>query len=202
MERRGRVSRLHKALEGYETGEDRVQLLEGLILKTRTRTSSPCRVSQSSEIWSKEVEERGREQNNEDGKAEETVKRGKSKYRAVQTDFQSPALRLSRSPAPVLCPVSSSAGISVSKPVLVLIRNSTILLPSAQHSTHLQLMPVAMTMSTGSPTEAFHLMWPAYNSSLQMALIQYQQDAYRRHTYRMFAGVMDCMERRARGQRT
>ncbi|KAL7834691.1 hypothetical protein SRHO_G00289380 [Serrasalmus rhombeus] len=35
-------------------------------------------------------------------------------------------------------------------------------------------LPVPMTISTGSPIEAHH-MWPAYTSSLQMALIQYQR---------------------------
>ncbi|XP_036436866.1 C2 calcium-dependent domain-containing protein 6-like [Colossoma macropomum] len=79
MERRGRLSQLHKDLEDCETGEDRVQLLESLILKTGTRTSSPCKTNQSTEIRSEEAEERRREENSEDGKAEETVKKGKAK---------------------------------------------------------------------------------------------------------------------------
>ncbi|KAL6490366.1 hypothetical protein MHYP_G00007110 [Metynnis hypsauchen] len=83
MDRRGRLSQLNKALEDCETVEDRVQLLEGLILKTRPRTSSPCTMNQTPEIRSKETEERRREENSEDAeeKAEETVKKGKSKYK-------------------------------------------------------------------------------------------------------------------------
>ncbi|KAL6463567.1 hypothetical protein MHYP_G00279580 [Metynnis hypsauchen] len=49
IETRGRLSQFHEALEDCETGEDRVQLLESLILKTGTRTSSPCKTNQSTE---------------------------------------------------------------------------------------------------------------------------------------------------------
>ncbi|XP_017552564.1 C2 calcium-dependent domain-containing protein 6-like isoform X2 [Pygocentrus nattereri] len=62
IERRGSLSQLHEALEDCVTGEDRVQLLESLILKTGTRTSSPCKTNQSTEICSKEAEEKRRDE--------------------------------------------------------------------------------------------------------------------------------------------
>ncbi|KAL7838390.1 hypothetical protein AOLI_G00267940 [Acnodon oligacanthus] len=79
IERRGRLSQLHKALEDCEAVEDRVQLLESLILKTGTHTSSPFKTNKSTEIHSKETEEKRREDNSEAGKAKETVKKGKAK---------------------------------------------------------------------------------------------------------------------------
>ncbi|KAL7838392.1 hypothetical protein AOLI_G00267960 [Acnodon oligacanthus] len=80
IERRGRLSQLHKALEDCEAVEDRVQLLESLILKTGTHTSSPFKTNKSTEIHSKETEEKRREDNSEAGKAKETVKKGKAKF--------------------------------------------------------------------------------------------------------------------------
>ncbi|KAL7869862.1 hypothetical protein AOLI_G00138500 [Acnodon oligacanthus] len=50
MERRGRLSQLHKALGKCETGEHRVLLLESLILRTGTHTSAPCKTNQSAEV--------------------------------------------------------------------------------------------------------------------------------------------------------
>ncbi|KAL6462611.1 hypothetical protein MHYP_G00290330 [Metynnis hypsauchen] len=133
MDRRGRLSQLNKALENCETGEDRVQLLEGLILKTRPRTSSPCTMNQTPEIRSKEAEERRREANITEHKVTSlrptAGESPQASDTAAQPDFQSPAQ--------MVCPVSSSAGIA--QPALALISNSTILFPSTQHSTHLHL---------------------------------------------------------------
>ncbi|KAL6474750.1 hypothetical protein MHYP_G00157900 [Metynnis hypsauchen] len=81
MERRGRLSQLHKALEKCETGEHRMQLLESLILRTGTRSSAPSKTNQSSEVQSKEEEERKREENRKDDKPEEKVKKGKAKWK-------------------------------------------------------------------------------------------------------------------------
>ncbi|KAL7838388.1 hypothetical protein AOLI_G00267920 [Acnodon oligacanthus] len=136
IERRGRLSQLHKALEDCEAVEDRVQLLESLILKTGTHTSSPFKTNKSTEIHSKEIEEKRREDNSEAGKAKETVKKGKAKFE----EHKMTSLPLTAGERPqASVTVSSSARISASLPAFAFISNSSILFLSAQHSTYLQL---------------------------------------------------------------
>ncbi|KAL7838369.1 hypothetical protein AOLI_G00267730 [Acnodon oligacanthus] len=136
IERRGRLSQLHKALEDCEAVEDRVQLLESLILKTGTHTSSPFKTNKSTEIHSKETEEKRREDNSEAGIAKETVKKGKAKFE----EHKMTSLPLTAGERPqASVTVSSSARISASLPAFAFISNSSILFLSAQHSTYLQL---------------------------------------------------------------